>query len=136
MTELLLNTIYSLRNGIFELLVECIRLIIPYAFAYDHINYARYLTSMLGDLLKLPTEFPDIYEEFLHGNFVTQLTEGTKFARVETDKVTEMTLNNIFPSSSQLLEKEISTSGFQTSTNKERPTSCSRNSSHYFYDIH
>ena len=93
MTELLLNTIYSLRNRGFELLVECIRLIIPYAFAYDHINYARYLTSMLGDLLKLPTEFPDIYEEFLHGNFVAQLTEGTKFARVETDKVIEMTLN-------------------------------------------
>ena len=93
MTELLLNTIYSLRNGGFELLVECIRLIIPYAFAYDHINYARYLTSMLGDLLKLPTEFPDIYKELLHGNLVAQLTEGTKFARVETGKVIEMTLN-------------------------------------------
>ena len=91
MTEVLLNTIYSLRNGDFELLVECVRLIISYAFAYDDINYARYLTSILGDLLKLPTEFPDIYEEFLHGSFVAQLT--TKFARVETDKVIEMTLN-------------------------------------------
>ena len=93
MSELLLNTIYSLRSGHFVLLVECIRLIIPYAFAYDHINYARYLTAMLADFLKLPTEFPDIYREFMDGNFVAQLTDGTKFSRVETDKVIEMTLN-------------------------------------------
>lgn len=93
MSEILLNTIYSLRSGHFELLVECIRLIIPFAFAYDHVNYARYLTAMLADLLKLPDEFPNIYEEFMNGNFVAQLTDGTKFSGVETDKVIEMTLN-------------------------------------------
>ena len=48
MTELLLNTIYSIRNGDWELLLVCIQNIIPYTFAYDNINYARYLTVMLG----------------------------------------------------------------------------------------
>ena len=48
---------------------------------------------MLADLLKLPTEFPDIHQEFMKGNFVAQLMEGSKFSRVETDKVIEMTLN-------------------------------------------
>ena len=48
---------------------------------------------MLADLLKLPEEFPNIHEEFMNGNFVAQLTDGTKFSLVETDKVIEMTLN-------------------------------------------
>jgi len=51
-----MNTIYSLRTGHLELLVEYFRLILPYAFAYDHTNYARYLTAMFADMLKLSNE--------------------------------------------------------------------------------
>ena len=93
MTELLLNTIYSIRNGDWALLLVCIRNIIPYTFAYDNINYAHYLTIMLGDMLRLPYSFPGIYEEFMRGNFAAQLSDNTRFSRVETDKVIEMTLN-------------------------------------------
>ena len=93
MVELLLNTIYALRAGDWLLLIECIRLILPYTFGYDHVNYARYLTAMLGDKLRLAEDFPDVYKEFLNGNFVAQLTSGSKFSQVETDKVIEMTLN-------------------------------------------
>ena len=93
MIQLLLNTIYALRAGDWLLLIECIRLIFPYTFDYDHVNYARYLTTMLGDMLRLAEDFPDVYEEFLNENFVAQLTSGSKFSRVETDKVIEMTLN-------------------------------------------
>ena len=93
MIELLLNTIYSVRSGNWELLLECIREIIPFAFAYDNINCARYLTGMLGEMLKLPANFPEIYEEFMKGNFAAQLIEANSFSRSETDKVIEMTLN-------------------------------------------
>jgi hypothetical protein len=93
MVEILLNTIYSIRSGKWELLIECIRCIIPYTFAYNNFNYARYLPAMLGDMLQLPTEFPEIYEEFMKGNFTAQLSDNGKFARTETDKVIEMTLN-------------------------------------------
>ena len=75
-----------------ELLLECIREIIPVAFAYDNINYARYLTGMFGEMLQLPADFPEIYAEFI-GNFAAQLIEGNSFPRSETDKVIEMTLN-------------------------------------------
>ena len=61
MVELLLNIIYSVRTGNWELLLECIRKLIPFAFAYDNINYARYMTGMLGEMLQLPTDFPEIY---------------------------------------------------------------------------
>ena len=83
MVELLLNTIYALRAGDWLLLIECIRLILPYTFGYDHLNYARYLTTMLGDMLRLPENFPD----------VAQLTSGSKFSQMETDKVIKITLN-------------------------------------------
>ena len=93
MVDLLLNTIYSVRSGKWELLLECVRDIIPYAFAYDNLNYARYLTGMLGDMLSLPTDFPEVYEEFIQAKFAAQLTNN-KFSKSETDKVIEMTLNN------------------------------------------
>ena len=83
MVELLLNTTYALRAGDWLLLIECIRLILPYTFANDHVNYARYLTAMLGDMLRLPEDFSDVYKKF--SRFLT-------FLRVETDKVIEMTL--------------------------------------------
>ena len=83
MVELLLNTTYALRAGEWLLLLECIRLILPYTFGNDHINYARYLTAMLGDMLRLPEDFSDVYKKF--SRFLT-------ISRVETDKVIEMTL--------------------------------------------
>ena len=92
MVELLLNTIYACRAGKWVLLLECICDIIPYAFAYDHINYARYLTVMLGDMLSLKNEFPDVQNECISGKFAAQLSDNA-FSRIETDKVIEMTIN-------------------------------------------
>ena len=53
MVDILLNTIYAIRLGEWELLLECICDMLPYVFAYDKINYARYLTCMLGEMLSL-----------------------------------------------------------------------------------
>ena len=53
MVELLLSMIYSVRLGTWDLLLEYIRKIIPFAFVYDHVNYARYLPAMLGEMLEL-----------------------------------------------------------------------------------
>ena len=57
MVELLLNTVYAIRAGYWELLLECIRNILSYTFAYDSINYARYLSAMLRDMLQFPKIF-------------------------------------------------------------------------------
>ena len=73
MVELPLNTIYALRAGDWLLLIECIRLILSYTFGYDHVNYAMYLTAMQRHMLLLP--------KVLNGDFVAQLTSGSKFSR-------------------------------------------------------
>ena len=93
MVELLLSTIYSIRYGDWKLLLQCITRILPYTFAFDHINYVRYLSSMLADKLLLPNDFPDIYKNFVRRNFAAQLTAISTFLRIETDKVMETSLN-------------------------------------------
>ena len=113
MIELLLNTIYSIRSGQWELILECLGEVIPFAFAYGHHNYSRYLTIMLGDMLSIPEEFPEVHQEFMEGKFAAQLLENRKFSRSETDKVIEMTLNKETKSSG-------GTTGFSTNKNVKR----------------
>ena len=68
-----------------------------YCFTYYHINYARYLTYFLGDMLQLNKSFPGIYEQVIVRNFAAQLSSKLfshkLFSRIETDKVIQMTLN-------------------------------------------
>ena len=93
MVDILLNTIYATRTGDWCLLLECIRDISEYAFAYDNHNYARYLTPFLAEMLSLEETFPGIYKEFMNGNFVAQLSEANPFGKIEPDKCIEMTVN-------------------------------------------
>ena len=44
---------------------------------------------MLADMSTLNDDFPEIYKEFVAGNFATQLSSVGKFSRCEKDKVTE-----------------------------------------------
>ena len=95
MVDLLLSTIYSIRYGDWKLLLQCITRILPYTFAFDHINYVRYISVKLGDKLPLPNDFPDVYEKFVGKKFAAQLTENSTFLGIETDKVIEMSLNKV-----------------------------------------
>jgi len=61
MIELPPSTIYSVRLGKWNLLLECIRKIIPFAFVSDHTNYARFMPAMLGEMFELEKKFPEIH---------------------------------------------------------------------------
>ena len=77
--DILLNILDVVRSGNWYLLSSYISQIITLAFAYDNINYAQYLTAMLADMSTLNDDFPEIYLEFIAGNFVTQLASILKF---------------------------------------------------------
>ena len=62
MVSILLNTIHATRCGNWDLYLECVRIIVTYAFAYDHLNYAKYSTPMLGELLNLRIEAHKVIE--------------------------------------------------------------------------
>ena len=58
-----------------------------------HLNYARYLSVMLGDMFQLLNDYPDVYEKIMGGKCAAQLTENPKFSHIKIDKVIEITLN-------------------------------------------
>ena len=93
MLGLLLRTIYLIRCGDWKLLLQCITRILPYTFAFGHINYVCYLSLIFGDMFQLTNDSPDVYEEFVGGKFAPQVTENSKILRIKRDKVIEMTLN-------------------------------------------
>ena len=93
MVDILLCTIYAARAGKWSLLLECIRDIVEYAFPYDNHNYARYLSPFVAEMLQIEHSYPDVYEEFINGNFVAQLSDVNSFGKVELDKVIEVTIN-------------------------------------------
>ena len=74
MMELLLSLIYSFRLGKWDLLLEYICSIILSTFACSHLNYARYLPALLGEMLSLEDDYPDIYERFEAGEFSVRIT--------------------------------------------------------------
>ena len=41
-------------------------------FVLDHINYSRWLTAHISDMINLSTTHPELYRQFLNGNFVVQ----------------------------------------------------------------
>ena len=87
MMKLLLSSINSVRLGKWDLLLKRISSIIPFTFAYDHINYGRYPPALLGEMLSLEDDYLDIYERFKAGEFSAQLSDESSFSRCETDKV-------------------------------------------------
>lgn len=51
------------------LLLESLRDAAPYAFAYENVHYARFLTTILCKILQLKDTHPEVYQSFMEGNF-------------------------------------------------------------------
>ena len=66
---LVLSFIRSLRESDFELYKETLSSLIPYFFGLDHVNYSRWLSIHLRDMVSLESKHPSIYREFAKGNF-------------------------------------------------------------------
>ena len=102
--ELFLNLIYATHTGNWTLYLSCIEEVIPWCFAYDHQNYARYLIPFLNDMLRLPSSMPEVYNAFLNGEFSVQMGEANPFGRNEADKTIKK------PSLTEIVRLEVATS--------------------------
>ena len=74
--ERMLNLIYASRTGSWELYLSCIEEVIPWAFAYDRQNYARYLIPFLDDMHHLSVSMPEVYTTLNKGQFSVQIGGG------------------------------------------------------------
>ena len=62
------------RDGNFVLYVESLDKLAPWFFAFDQINYARWLPVNIRDLNMLAHVHPELHQEFQAGNFVIHKT--------------------------------------------------------------
>ena len=69
METLLLMFVRSLRESDFELFVRCIRDMLPWLFALDHTNYARWMSVFFYDLTNIQNYATDVFLHFKNGAF-------------------------------------------------------------------
>lgn len=93
MVSLLLQLIRATREGNWLLHLSCIEKIIPYMFAYDNINYARYLPVYLAQMTNLPRTNPQAHHHFLSGSFGVQRSRKHGFSQLPVDQTIEQTVN-------------------------------------------
>ena len=92
MILLLLRFIRASREGDWVLHLACIREMLPWVFAYDKCNYARYLPVYWVEMSQLEEKHPDAYEQMMRGEFTVQRGDG-KFTRIPVDQAIEQTIN-------------------------------------------
>ena len=65
----------------------------PMVFAYDQVNYARYLPYYLAQMSQLPSTHPDVHAEFMAGKFSVQLGPVNPFGCIPVDQTIEEMVN-------------------------------------------
>ncbi|KAL9972874.1 hypothetical protein ACROYT_G019258 [Oculina patagonica] len=65
----------AFREADFALYVYALIKIIPWMFALDQINYARWLSVHIRDMCELPVQHRDVFQKFCHGSFVVHKSE-------------------------------------------------------------
>ena len=64
----------------------------PYFFAYNRINYARWASVYLADMKSLAHSAREVYDEFMKGNHPVKRAAGS-FNQVWTDLALEQSVN-------------------------------------------
>ena len=84
----ILQLIRSVRTGDFKLYIQSLSQLLPWFFALDHANYARWLSVHVRDLTMLEKTHPGIFEEFWAGGFVARKTKRS-FSAIALDQAHE-----------------------------------------------
>ena len=70
--DLFWNFVHATQIGDWTLHLQSAAEMVPWYFAYDHLNYARYLPVYIYDMLALPDKHPSVAEHIAAGDFVVQ----------------------------------------------------------------
>ena len=91
--EIMLGLLRTSREGDWNLHLSSIREMIPWCFAYDHLNYARYLSVYLSQMSHLEQEHPDVHRHLASRGFSVQIGGDNPFGRIPVDQTCEETVN-------------------------------------------
>ena len=67
MVDIVLGLVRAAREGKWDLHLQSVRAMIPWLFAYDRVNYARYLPYYYASMTRLDTTHPGAAGEFRQG---------------------------------------------------------------------
>ena len=107
--DVLLGLIRASREGNWQLHLYAIRNMILWCFAYDKINYARYLPVYYAQMINLPSEHPSVYSNFMNERFSVQLAGESPFGHIPVDQTTEVTVNKDTKSSGGITKYSLKT---------------------------
>ena len=83
----------SLREANFSMYLDALTELVPWFFALDHTNYARWIPVHLRDVAELANKHPDGFTEFSNGHFTVQKTKRM-FSAIPLDQAHEQ--NNAY----------------------------------------
>ena len=66
----ILQFVFSIRTADFRMYMQCLTQLMPWMFAMDHVNYARWLSVHIRDLGALEETHRDVFRHFSSGAFV------------------------------------------------------------------
>ena len=77
MVEILINQIRALKGGYWMLILAMIKAVIQWMFPYDRSNCAKYLSVCYNQMLNLPMEQLQVYEDLKNGGMVYSCGQQT-----------------------------------------------------------
>ena len=86
MVEIVLGLVRASREGDFEHHLMCIRAMIPWCFAYDCLNYARYLPYYFATMCRLSMDYPDVYQHVKQGGISVQIGSSNPFGKIPCEQ--------------------------------------------------
>ena len=93
LVEIMLGLLRATREGDWLLHIASIRAMIPWCFAYDRLNYARYLTFYYAQMSRLAIDHPEVYAHFMDGGSSVQIGPNNPFGKIPVDQTIEETVN-------------------------------------------
>ena len=81
--------IRAVRTGDWRLHLTSLQMFTKYFFAHDRTNYARMIPLYLAEMQMLPESDPDIFEEFLKGDWVVNKNPQVPFCALGADHALE-----------------------------------------------
>ena len=98
----------SMREANFSMYLDALTELVPWFFALDHTNYARWIPVHLRDMAELANTHPDVFTEFSNGHFTVQKTKRMFFQQSlltkHMSRTTRMTRVMEEPSASQTMQ--------------------------------
>ncbi|KAK3700422.1 hypothetical protein QZH41_004482 [Actinostola sp. cb2023] len=93
MVDILLQFIKAERTGDWNLHLAATANMLPYFFAMDRQNYARWMPVYLAEMNQLHDKHPEVHQQFVDGNHAVSRSDNQPFSQVWTDMALEQSIN-------------------------------------------